>query len=222
MTGRPGLRRPHGPAAAGALAAMSAGLMLAGCGIPTQATARAIPASEVPRNVNASPVTTTTDAATRAGAVPTPVYFISTGAYIVPKSRYVKPSATVTAAIDTLLAGPTTRELYSTGTTTAFPRGTGIRLLHTSVAGNVVTLNFNTTFGFLSNTEEVLGVAQVVYTATEALKATDGVIIEINGGPIPVPMASGQLTSAPVHQSSYAALLKPATPATSTTTSAAP
>lgn len=211
-----GGRRPRRLAAfLGALAATGCGLALSACGIPTEATAHAIAATA---HVNAAPVTTTSVAATRAGTVRITVFFIAAHAYLVPEARYVKPPASVTTAIDALLVGPTTHELDTTGITTAFPRGTGIKLIHANRVGDVTTLDFNATFGSVSGSQEVLGVAQVVFTVAEDLQPTVGVIFEIDGSPIPVPVASGELVSSPVHQSNYATLVPPGT----ATTTAAP
>lgn len=199
---------------AGVVALACCGLVLAACGIPTEATARAL--SNVPSKVNEPlPVTSTTAVPSQAGDVALTVFFISTDAYVVAEPRYVKPPASVATAIETLLAGPTTHELYTEGLTSAL--ASDIKLLHTYRVGTVATVNFTTHFGSLSGNQEVLGVAQVVFTVAEALQPSIGVLFEINGAPIPVPVASGGLTSSPVHQSDYASL-RPQTGGTRDTT----
>lgn len=202
-------------AALGALVLAACGLALSACGIPAEATAHAV--ASTPK-VNAPlPASATRVKPTRAGTVPLTAFFISQSTYLVPEIRYVKPPASVTTAIQTLLAGPTTHELYNTGITTAL--GPSIKLLHTNRVGSVVTVDFSTSFGSLSGTQEVLGVAQVVFTVTEVLPPTVGVLFEINGQTIPVPVASGGLVSTPVHQGDYAALRLQTSAATTTTTS---
>lgn len=201
-------------ALAGVMALACGGVALAACGIPTEATARAL--SNVPAKVNEPlPVTSTTALPTQAGDVTLTVFFISTDAYLVAEPRYVKPPASVATAIETLLAGPTTHELYTEGLTSAL--ASDIKLLHTYRVGTVATVNFTTHFGSLSGNQEVLGVAQVVFTVAGALQPSIGVLFEINGDPIPVPVASGGLTSSPVHESDYASL-RPQTSGTRDTT----
>lgn len=208
---RSSTRRRAGAAIATVAVALS-GLLLAACGIPIQATAHAI--GPVPAKVNARlPVTPTTAAPSVAGDVRLTVFFISSATLLVPVPRFVKPPASITAAVDTLLAGPTTHELFSLRVTTALLPG--IKLLHASRAGSVVTVDFTPKFGSLSDLKEILGVAQVVFTVAEAVQPGIGVVFEINNIPIPVPVASGGLVGAPVHESDYASL-RSQTTATST------
>lgn len=204
---------------AAALAAAACGLTAAGCGVPTEATAHALAGT---RNVDTvEPVTTTTATATRVGTVPIPVFFIGKGGDdLVSRTRYVKvhPGTAATTAVDVLLTGPSTLERYSLGDTTALARG--VQLVHANLVGHVITLNFNTSFGNLSGPQELLGVAQVVFTVTHAVTTNDGVVFEINDFQIPVPVASGGgLQSQPVHQSNYASLLAPPLTSPTTTTS---
>lgn len=215
---RPLERRAWPRRGAGALgvAVAACGLALAACGIPTQATANNVP---VTPKVNApAPGASTPVKPTRAGDVPLTVFFIWKGNSIVPTPRYVKPPASVATAVDTLLAGPTTHELYSEGITTAL--SPNIKLLHVSRVGAVETIDFTTRFGSLSGTRETLGVAQVVFTVAEAVQPDIGVLFEINGIPIPVPIAAGVggLDGSPVHQSDYASLRPQTTPTATTTT----
>ena len=214
--------RRRGATAAGVLVMAASGLALAACGIPTQATAHAL---AVTPKVNASaPGASTTARPTRSGLLPVTVFFIAKGAYVVPAPRYVKPPASVATAVDTLLAGPTTHELYSEGLTTAL--SPSIKLLHTTRrtthTGTVEIIDFTTHFGSLSGTQEVLGVAQVVFTVSETVQPNIGVLFEIDTIPIPVPIASGGggLDGSPVHQSDYASLRPATTPSTTTATTA--
>jgi spore germination protein GerM len=196
-------RRQGRSAAVAALVLAACGLALAACGIPIEATARAV--GPVPAKVNARlPVTPTTAAPTVAGDVALTVFFIATGTRLVPKARYVKPPASITTAVNTLLAGPTTHERYSLRLTTAL--SPSIKLLRASRSGTVATVDFTQRFGSLTGTEEILGVAQVVFTVAETVQPSVGVIFEINGIPIPVPVATGDLVGLPVHESDYASL----------------
>lgn len=193
------------PAAAVAAVLAAGGLALSACGIPTQATARTIPDSQVPPDVLA-PFTATTRAPTHAATVRVYVYFTLTNDSVQPQARLVKPPPSLPSVMDVLLSGPTTHERFATGLGTAL--GAGVRLLTAHTSGDVVTLNFNTAFGELSGDQEVLGVAQVVYTAAGELKdPAVGVQFEINGNPIDVPLANGAGVGTPVHEQDYYTLL---------------
>lgn len=181
---------------------------LAGCGIPTGQAASPIAASQLPGRVvsrNPSSKVPSTDS----GLVQVDVYFTSTNAYVLPEARYVKPHASLATVIGTLLlaGGPSTTERFK-GIQSAL--SSQIHLLSSHVASNVVTANFSAGFGQLSGTQEILGVAQVVYTVAANLRTNVGVLFEIDGVPIDVPVASGALESGPVHESQYGTLLSPA------------
>jgi Sporulation and spore germination len=196
------------PAAAVAGVLAAGGLVLSACGIPTEVTARSIPVSQVPPSVLA-PFTATTRVPTHAATTRIYVYFTLPNDSVKPEARLVKPPASLSAVMDVLLGGPTTHERIHTGLGTAL--GSGVRLLTAQVSGDVITLNFNGAFGELSGSQEVLGVAQVVYTVAGALKnPTVGVSFEIDGSPIAVPLANGAGVGTPVHEQDYYTLLYPA------------
>ena len=182
-----------------------AGALLAACGVPTETTARDIPAGQVPFHL-LSPSSPAPAVACAKGCVPVSVYFVTTGRYVTPETRNVLLPGSVTEAVDVLLNGPTTKELQS-GIQTAL--GGGIKLISSRKSGNVVTLDFNPSFVQLSGSQEVLGVAQVVFTVAARLSPEIGVLFEIGGYGTDVPTATGRLVSAPVHESQYASLLAP-------------
>ena len=199
---------------AATMAALSA-CALAGCGIPTEQAARPIAASQLPGRV-VPHIPSRKIPTTDSGLVQVDVYFTSTNAYVLPEARYVKPHASLATVIGTLLLadGPSTTERFKGVQSALSPQ---IHLLSSHVASNVVTVNFSAGFGQLSGTQEILGVAQVVYTIAANLRASVGVLFEIDGVPIDVPVASGALESGPVHESQYSTLLSPAAPPTTAT-----
>ena len=176
-------------------AVVAIGLAAAGCAIPTQRDPSAIPANHVPGGL-LSPTTTTTQP--HVAEVPVKVYLLGSAQQLVSVQRIVQVPAPLTSVITAMLGGPTGGEVAQ-GITTAIPDN--VEILSATTHGSVVTVNFNGAFGeiFGSNTE--LAVAQVVATiaAQNGLAGLKiGVLFEIEGEPISVPIASGQQVSGPV------------------------
>ena len=205
----PTARRSRATLVALALGTAGLALALAGCGIPLQATAHRIPGSA--KSTNLSQATTTTAPQTIHGYVQVSVYLTTHGSYVVPEPRFMKPHGRLATVIDLLLAGPQTSERYK-GIGSAIPSGAALQTVHPG--HNVVTLQFNSKFFTLSGPQEVLGIAQVVDTV-DAFKPGIGVRFAIAGADIAVPLESGQLSTAPVHASQYAALTYPTSATTS-------
>ncbi len=196
------------------VALVAGGLGLSACGIPTQRTAS--PISTRGTHISLPHTQPTISPCTKSGCIPIDVYFVTAGGRLKPAGRVVPRDATLATIIHSLLSGPTTAE-QALQIRTAL--GAGIRLLSASVtsAKKSATLDFNTHFFTLSGTQEVLGVAQVVYTVNSVMPGT-AVTFEIEGGPIEVPVESGALaTTIAVHESQYASLLTTTTPTTTTT-----
>jgi len=193
--------------------------LAAGCGVPTQSAPQIIPRAQVPFHLlDPEAPTTTTTMPPPPFTVPVLVYLVSSnGQNLVSSQRLVAPPAQLSAVLDALLAGPTAGEL-ALGTQTAI--GSGVRALGASVNGGVATVNFNSAFGDLSGPQQVLAVAQVVFTVTGQLSPETGVTFEIDGTPTNVPIATGAQVPGPVHLLQYVALAPPppGSPTTTTTT----
>jgi spore germination protein GerM len=111
--------------------------------------------------------------------------------------RFVQVPAPLSSIITALLAGPDRTEAAQ-GITSAIPDN--VDLLSVKTQGAVVTVNFNAAFEDEitgSNTE--LAVAQVVGTVVAQTALTTGVLFEIDGVPISVPIASGAQVPGPVY-----------------------
>jgi Sporulation and spore germination len=184
--------------------------LLAGCGIPTESAARSISESQVPYHL-LSPTAPTVTTPTLNSYVTVNVYFTVTNKSVVKEPRFIPPPASLTAVIDALLKGPKFSELQ-TGVQTSL--NNEVKLLSTHVAGGIAKVNFNPAFGDLSGFQQVLAVAQVVWTVATwpggTLHGTGiGVEFEIGGFQIQVPLSTGQLITGPVHLKQYASLLAP-------------
>ncbi len=138
-------------------------LVAAGCGVPTSGGPKALPREQVPFHLLDPTIPTTTSTTSTPGTAPFTVYFVAASQqFLTPAARSVGPSAaTLTTVLRVLLRGPTPLEAEQ-GTVTAITND--VRLLHSSYAAGVATVDFNQAFGEISGSTLILAVAQVVYT----------------------------------------------------------
>lgn len=197
------------------VAVTAAAVLLAGCGIPTETTARSIPQGQVPPQVlsRQPPATTTTTSPDYSTNI-TLYFTVTFFQYVAPVTVQAK-KPTLTTVLQVLLAGPS-QVLTSKGYKTAFR--TGVKLIHAQESNGVATVDFNATFGQLSGTFQVLAVAQVVFTVTANLSNVKAVKFQIDSRTTPVPTPASGLTPTPVGPSDYASLLRPQTRTTTSTT----
>lgn len=186
-----------------ALALVIAGVVLAGCGIPTQNNAQALTPTHVPFHL-LSPVPPTSTPTTAAGYVREVVYLTSTGqSSIQAVVRFVAPPATLTDILNVLLRGPTTAE-QQTGLETALNRG--VHLFTAHITNGVCTVDLNTAFARISGPLQIFAVAQIVFTIAAEAGSAVAVGFEINGFATPVPNGYGALLSRPVKTSDYSSI----------------
>jgi spore germination protein GerM len=173
-----------------------AGLALASCAIPTQSGPSAIPPNRVPFGLlnHQLPTTTTTTPA----SVPVKVYLLGPDHKLGPESRVAQFPAPLKTVIGLLLEGPTKKEDLR-GTRTAIP--SNVRLLSATVSKSpaLATVNFNVDFGDITGSATELAVAQVVFTVVAQTSLGTGVIFEIDGQTITVPVANGTQVPGPVY-----------------------
>jgi spore germination protein GerM len=195
--------------AARALALVAVAVAASACGVVAGGGAHAIPPDQVPFHLltKRPPSTTTT---TAPAAVPVTVYFVSrAGQTLTTAPRTVPVQNTLRTVVHALLAGPTTVE-KSYGVRTAISQD--VQLLRakperpTGTTG-VVTLDFNQAFGAISGTQQVVAVAQIVYTVTAYLGVGYGVEFQIDGVPTDVPTATGAQVTGAVRRTTYASLV---------------
>ncbi|MGO8863502.1 MAG: GerMN domain-containing protein [Acidimicrobiales bacterium] len=171
------------------------GLAAAGCAIPTQRAPSAISPNVVPGGLLNRTTTTTQP---HGALVPVRVYFLGSTQQLVPVQRIVQVPAPLTSIINAMLGGPTSGEVAQ-GIATAIPDN--VALLSAMTRRNVVTVNFNSAFGEITGSNIEQAVAQVVATiaAQNGLAGVKtGVLFEIEGFPINVPIASGEQVPGPV------------------------
>ena len=81
-------------------------------------------------------------------------------------------------------------------------------------------MNFNQAFGQIAASDTELAVAQVVFTVAAETSLTTGVLFQINGQTIPVPVGDGSQQTGPVYLSQFASNApSSSTPSSSTTSS---
>ena len=172
-----------------------------GCGVRSDPAPRALSARDVPYGLlEEAPPTTL---ATRVPSVPTEgvnVYLVN-GDRMVPAIRQVNAPASVAKALTALLFGPVEDEAAA-GIRSAISPTAGIQARSVDPATYVVDLSAEFAQGSVS--EQILGLAQVVWTATDVPGIT-GVRFTLNGAPIQVPTPTGS-TADPVGRDAFAEL----------------
>jgi spore germination protein GerM len=180
------------------LAWLAAGLLclLTGCGVPADPNPRSIPDEEVPFGL----LGTTTTATTRPAPTSRAVVFLVEGDRLVAVRRQVPAPATPDAALGAVAAGPTPPEAAA-GLRTALVTGVGLA----RVAAGTATVRLDRDFVAADPSEQILALAQLVYTITE-LPGIRGVQFAFDGQPAEVPTAQGRLKAGAVSRADFAAI----------------
>ena len=186
-----------GPRSRSWTAVVIAVAVLAGCGVPADRDPRPI-TQRVPFGLLDPPPASTTTTRPPLATVSTPVFFVTDGR-LVPVNREVPAPLSVPAALVALLDGPSDTETAA-GIRTAISLQT--QLLSTEVGGDVARLDLAGTFAEVPGDEQLLAVAQLVFTAT-AVEGVSAVTFAINGRPVAVPTADGTLKPGPVGRADF-------------------
>jgi spore germination protein GerM len=195
--------RPRRPGRLG-LAVLAVVLATAACGIPTTGGPTAIAKGDVPFNLlsPASP-TTATSTVPQEAEVPALIFLAASTGTVAPVSRYITVNTTLnvtlTELLGALLLGPTPEE-SATGLQ-SFLSGAKTRVT-AKVAGGIATVDFTANPIQVVGASQTLAIAQVVFTAT-AQPGVTGVVFQIAGVPLDVPIASGATVPGPVDRTSY-------------------
>jgi hypothetical protein len=184
-------------------AVVIAGLAVGGCAIPTQRVPSAIPPSRVPFGLlnHQLPTTTTTQPPISATVK---IFLLGPNHRLVEEPRVVSVPAPLKLVIESLVAGPLQKE-ETARISTAIPNSVHVISATLSKNPPVATVNFNDAFGQITGTSTELAVAQVVFTVVTATTLDTGVVFEIGGQQISVPVASGDQMNEPVYLSQFLA-----------------
>lgn len=174
-----------------------AGWLLAACGVPLDASPREIDPDRVPFGLLEpdQPGSTTVPQSMQASAE---VYLVR-GDRLVAVVRDVPTPPTAEKAVMALLRGPTDEEA-KIGLRTAITTTGGV-----SVSGpedGLVRIELGRSFATSGAGDQVLGLAQLVFTVT-ALPEASRVLFTVSGRPVEVPAGDGTLTGSPLGRENF-------------------
>lgn len=175
---------------------------VAGCGIPADGHLQRIDPATVPFDLLATAPPGT--ATPQSNGPATEIFFVRDD-HLVTSRRHVVAEVAPVAALRSLFVGPTPAEA-ARGLATAVPAQT--RLISLDLTGPIATVDLSSQFSAVGGSEQVLAVAQIVYTLT-ASPHINAVRFAINGETIEVPDGSGSLADAPRRRSDYPAVAPP-------------
>jgi len=137
------------------------------------------------------------------GAQPVHAPFVAAARRSVPQT-----TAVATAAMNALLAGPTSSGERAIGMTTAIPAGTTLR--HLAIAGGVATVDLTSTFATPGPKSAMTArLAQVVYTLTQFPSVGKGVLFKIDGAAVASFGATGIDLTKPQVRAGYESVTPP-------------
>ncbi len=168
------------------------------CGVSGDDSASKVSNDQVPfgllhKNSGASPLDTT--------GSETLVFFVKNGR-LVSAIRGMEPNASPRAVIRELVRGPTKDEVDA-GLHSALPEPSAVNRV--SVTAGTASVDLARAFATLPSTEQLLALAQLVYTLT-ARPGIGQVRFTLRGLSTEVPLANGSLVSTSVSRDDYAAV----------------
>jgi len=180
--------------------------LTAGCGgLRAEESDHPLAEDEVPYDLLAAPAPTTTTStpqSTTSTTLPwrTNLWYVA-GDRIVPAPRQLRAQPEVAQVLRLLLRGPSdddlplVRSALDIGDATApFPP-----------VGGALTIELAADFGARSSSEQILALAQLVFTVTE-VPGVGRVVFRIGGADLAVPLPNGQLAQGSVSRDDYAVL----------------
>jgi spore germination protein GerM len=175
---------------------------LSGCGVPTDAAPRALPAGAVSADLLASDPVTTSTTVPVGTSTRIRIYLVGGGGdteRLVASERPVQSPATVERALSALVSGPN-REESARGLRSAIRPGTIVNSAR--VESNIAIVDLVNS-AIAANADLILALAQIVYSATE-LPGVNAVRFTIDGLRAEVPTGSGIQSTTPVGRAAYA------------------
>lgn len=169
----------------------------AGCGVPTDDEAHLTDADNVPFGLLEAE--REDGAASPEGTTVAEVYLYAEGERtLIPVARRVEDQALATV-LDEIERGPTDSE-SAAGLRSALTDSDVI--IGTDVTGTTATVDLADSFSTISGSEQLVAIAQLVYTATATGEASQ-VVFTLEGRPVEIPHGDGSLTGGPVTRDDY-------------------
>ncbi|MDP8992421.1 MAG: GerMN domain-containing protein [Actinomycetota bacterium] len=183
--------------ARGLLAASSAVLLVAACGVPTDERPQTIPRDDVPFDIL---VPSTAPSARGGPATGSPVQlFFVRGERLAAVPRQVSGPVTLRGVLDALVVGPTPAEAAS-GLRSAIRPQT--RVINVALRDGVAQIDLSTPFAGVEGEDQVPAVGQLVYACTQ-LPGVSGLQLLVDGERVEVPTEEGKLTSRPLRRTDF-------------------
>lgn len=161
----------------------------AACGVPTDRRPRPLSKEAVPFGLLDSTSSTTTTVVANPATSATVEIFLVTEDRLVAVTRQVAAPPTPAATVGRLLRGPTPEERAS-GVRTAISAGAEVHVQ--TEKARTVRLDLDRSFVELEGREQILALAQLVFTAT-GLHDVEAVAFTLEGQQVEVPTADGAL-----------------------------
>lgn len=171
-------------------------LVVAACGIPSESEANRISPDDVPFGLLDEETTTTAVAEGRSEDI-----YLLAKDRLIAVERSIPEDGGLTALLQRVVDGPS-KEERSLGITSAVPVGT---VASVGSSRGVATVDLNAAFGDIRSSEQLLALAQIVYTLT-GQPGIGGVAFTLEGEPVKVPLAGGQLRQGPLSRDDFSAL----------------
>jgi spore germination protein GerM len=176
-------------------------LMATGCGVPTDDRPRALSAEDVPAGLLAAAPLSTTTTLPPTSSSEVLIYLVGRDR-LVPVTRTVESPATVERLVRVLVNGPTDDELAAGLRSALSP---AVLVVSAPVEAGIATIDLSAPFAVAPQPEQILALAQIVYTAT-GLSGVGGVRFTLAGIKATVPQGDGTSTAAPVGRATYASV----------------
>ena len=185
------------------LGAVAVMVVAAACGMPEQKSASRVDDNRVPYGLldkGTGGVVDTGQLGNRDAII-----YLVRGGRLIPTARSLPPPLTLPPLLRSLGRGPTTQEVAA-GIRTALPVEDTPRSVR--VARGTATVDLPTSFTSLSRGDQVLALAQIVYTVTDQ-PGIGQLEFTLAGATTDIPRADRSLTSTPVSRDDYLALAPP-------------
>ncbi len=196
-------RRTHYCPRAGLYAALI--YLATACGVPADDKPRPISADKVPFELLTPTSTATTGPPVE--TIPVTIYLLEPER-LTPTVRMVAAPVSLGTLLASLIQGPSDSEAQ-TGLRSAVNPQT--RVLNSEINGDVAVVNVGEAFSGIGVQEQILALAQLVYTATE-LPGVTSVQVQLNSAPAAVPRGDGTLSRVPLRRSDFPTLSPVAKP----------